>query len=1098
MTDPTAEHDDARVGDAPDPAAGTAGAVVAVGSAVGHGVAGARHGAAVGGRIGGAHGAVVGAALGAGRAALRSQHRGKLLIGLLCLLIPNLLIGGMLALGSLSVAAAFGTQLDSLAMSRGRAAGAVSGDQAAGWAEASARSGVHWAVLAALEADTTSPAALPDGSDAPAPNPDPAAALDVGVGSWNVLKTNSVAGIVGGLAALAAAGADVIGLQEVTPGSKRAALRERLGPDWGMTDADNAVPIVWRRARVDLVAEHSRQVLGPTHVEGGSGGTLFSPRSVQWSEFAARGTGARFAVVNHHLLPGIEAGGRPDPDRPRRVAAAEKQMDTALAVADRFRAAGVATMVTGDHNIAAAADAKAQDPRFPYIGYARHGLYSNWRSLGYPRGGTHAGGRLIDYVFASTALAAPVRQAILPRHGSDHNPVVVELSNRSGARTGAASADPSAAKPASVSGGGPPDSATAPDVPAATGVGPYRLDVDRFDEQAARYGLDPLTTDEAARRVAAGAALGRLFVRLLADADPSITASSLTAGVVSAETPGGTVLRLGTGGDDLAAQQRVRTAYVQAFGRLPVDDAEARVPGLFELALGYALGNPPTVCTGRAATGGEPPDGGAGTVTPLPARVTATTATGTPVRLDAVQIRHAAEIIGYGRRLRLARRDIQAALMTALQESRLLMYANANVPGSLNHPHDAVGHDHDSVNLFQQRPGAWGSVAQLMQAPFAIGMFYGGPSKPKPGGPPGLLDIPGRGTKTLGELAQAVQVSAFPGAYDQWAPVAAAILDRIGGVDTGSAGNAAGCSAATTPDAGCPPTTLQAERQGLSPDAVLVTRCVAAQFPTIGAVFSYPGHQPTMRQAVDIMIPGFDTPQGRALGDRVATWIRDHHRELGVQYVIWWGRIWNVERDPEGWRRYFDADNPDPNRSHHSHVHVSVYGDRGTGPTNPPGGTDGLWADPTGGRYKITCGFGCYPGHTGADYPDLAGTPVLNVFGGTVIRSESLPASGGPCTALPICGGAAHRSYGNFIVVRSSSDPSLTAWYAHLSQRLVPVGATVTRGQEIGLSGFEGHVIPAGPRGAHLHFEIRRNGTPVDPAPLLAVHHVASGHLRGS
>ena len=166
------------------------------------------------------------------------------------------------------------------------------------------------------------------------------------------------------------------------------------------------------------------------HVEpGGAGGGTFGPKPLQWAEFKTRDTGAHFAVINTHLLPTIETGGRPNPRFPRRVAAAEKQMSAALAAADTLQAAGLATFITGDHNIAAKRDAQVQDPRFPYVLYARHGMYSNWRTLGYPAKGTHAGGRHIDYVFASNAKAAPVKQTILPRYGSDHNALLVQESN---------------------------------------------------------------------------------------------------------------------------------------------------------------------------------------------------------------------------------------------------------------------------------------------------------------------------------------------------------------------------------------------------------------------------------------------------------------------------------------------------------------------------------------------------------------------------------------------------------------------------------------------------------------------------------------------
>ncbi len=433
--------------------------------------------------------------------------------------------------------------------------------------------------------------------------------------------------------------------------------------------------------------------------------------------------------------------------------------------------------------------------------------------------------------------------------------------------------------------------------------------------------------------------------------------------------------------------------------------------------------------------------------------------------------------------------------MTALQESKLRVYANANVPESLDFPHEAVGRDHDSVNLFQQRPGAWGSVQQLMDGvAYTIGMFYGGRSKPKADGPPGLLDIRGYQTMAKGELAQKVQVSAFPSAYDPWEPVAALLLDRVAGIDGPGAAGGAGCGTSAAAFLGeCPPTRMPAETQGVTPDALLVTRCVKAAFPAVQTISTYDGHQPTKAQAVDIMIPGWETPEGQKLGSDISRWVQTHQAELGVQYVIWWGEIWNVERD-SGWRTYFDADSTDPGRAHHNHIHVSVYGHQGTGPTAAAGTAlpvaGGQWADPVGGAVKVGCGWGCYTGHSGVDYPAPDGTPVYAAFTGTVITSESLPASGGSCTALPVCGGSAHRSYGNYMVVKSATHPKLVAYYAHLQGRLVPAGAQVTAGQQIGSVGHEGNVRPAGPGGAHLHFEIRDGGSPVDPVPLLNSHGV--------
>jgi len=51
---------------------------------------------------------------------------------------------------------------------------------------------------------------------------------------------------------------------------------------------------------------------------------------------------------------------------------------------------------------------------------------------------------------------------------------------------------------------------------------------------------------------------------------------------------------------------------------------------------------------------------------------------------------------------------------------------------------------------------------------------------------------------------------------------------------------------------------------------------------------------------------------------------------------------------------------------------------------------------------------------------------------------------------------------------------------AHLSEVGVKVGDTVETGEKLGLAGCTGYCT-----GTHLHFELREDGTAVDPAPLL-------------
>ncbi len=67
--------------------------------------------------------------------------------------------------------------------------------------------------------------------------------------------------------------------------------------------------------------------------------------------------------------------------------------------------------------------------------------------------------------------------------------------------------------------------------------------------------------------------------------------------------------------------------------------------------------------------------------------------------------------------------------------------------------------------------------------------------------------------------------------------------------------------------------------------------------------------------------------------------------------------------------------------------------------------------------------------------------------------------------------------YGNLIIIEADS---VEYYYAHASSLEVAVGTSVQAGQLIGRIGTTGNVT-----GAHLHFEVRVNGTPVDPLPIL-------------
>jgi murein DD-endopeptidase MepM/ murein hydrolase activator NlpD len=127
-------------------------------------------------------------------------------------------------------------------------------------------------------------------------------------------------------------------------------------------------------------------------------------------------------------------------------------------------------------------------------------------------------------------------------------------------------------------------------------------------------------------------------------------------------------------------------------------------------------------------------------------------------------------------------------------------------------------------------------------------------------------------------------------------------------------------------------------------------------------------------------------------------------------------------------------------------------------------GGGGPWIWPVNG--PIAGAFGEQrPGHlhAGIDIAAPSGTPIHAAANGTVVLMQGVGASGG---------------YGNYTCIQHTS--SLASCYAHQSRFGTKMGAHVKQGQVIGYVGNTGHSF-----GAHLHFEARINGTPVQPLNYL-------------
>ncbi|WP_433944287.1 murein hydrolase activator EnvC family protein [Paenibacillus sp. SN-8-1] len=128
------------------------------------------------------------------------------------------------------------------------------------------------------------------------------------------------------------------------------------------------------------------------------------------------------------------------------------------------------------------------------------------------------------------------------------------------------------------------------------------------------------------------------------------------------------------------------------------------------------------------------------------------------------------------------------------------------------------------------------------------------------------------------------------------------------------------------------------------------------------------------------------------------------------------------------------------------------------------GGSMGLPV--TGARISSPYGYRIHPItgvkklHTGTDFAVSEGTDVHAADSGNVIVAEWW------------------NGYGNCVIIDHGNN--IWTLYGHLSKINVQKGDNVKRGEVIAESGNTGAST-----GPHLHFEVRVNGTPVDPMPYL-------------
>jgi len=111
----------------------------------------------------------------------------------------------------------------------------------------------------------------------------------------------------------------------------------------------------------------------------------------------------------------------------------------------------------------------------------------------------------------------------------------------------------------------------------------------------------------------------------------------------------------------------------------------------------------------------------------------------------------------------------------------------------------------------------------------------------------------------------------------------------------------------------------------VKPHTLHVIKLITGMYPQIKTVYTLRAGSRGDHgygRAADFMIPKYRSKSSVVMGWAIAHYLQSHARELGVQYIIYQQKIWNISRASEGWRRMGGRGNDTAN--HYDHVHVSM------------------------------------------------------------------------------------------------------------------------------------------------------------------------------
>ncbi len=129
-------------------------------------------------------------------------------------------------------------------------------------------------------------------------------------------------------------------------------------------------------------------------------------------------------------------------------------------------------------------------------------------------------------------------------------------------------------------------------------------------------------------------------------------------------------------------------------------------------------------------------------------------------------------------------------------------------------------------------------------------------------------------------------------------------------------------AARATPEGALPPGA--ASEKGLQRNTILLARAISAAFPELKDIGGW--RQDALKWhpnglAIDVMIPNYNTAEGKAVGDRVLAFTMQHASKFGLDHAIWRQTMYTQGSSPRGME-----DRRGDTQNHYDHVHIATSG----------------------------------------------------------------------------------------------------------------------------------------------------------------------------